>query len=63
MNKRTVIALVMEKWKVDRAFAETLTADLFGSDFPMNGIKTYGQTIEFLDYVQSIREARAARTN
>ena len=57
MNKETIIKLVMEKWKVNRIYAESLAVDLFRDDFPLNEIKTYGAAITYLDHVQSLRKA------
>lgn len=63
MKKNVVVALVMEKLKIGRVLAETVADDLFRSDFPLNGITSYGSAIAYLDYVQSLRAARSARTN
>jgi len=57
INKETLAKLLKLKYFPEYPKKECRKlAELFiKSDFPMNGIKTYGEAFKFLDYVQSIR--------
>jgi len=56
VKKETLAKLLKFKYFQDRDIKECrkLAGLFIKSDFPMNGITTYGDAFKFLDYVQSI---------
>lgn len=55
INKKAVAKLIVFKLGASPELADLVADDMIADDFPINGIKTMGQVIGFLDYVASIK--------
>jgi hypothetical protein len=54
MTKTILGKILSDRYGYDEAFAESLAMDFIRSDCRLNGIKTVGQVLTYLDYLESI---------
>ena len=58
IKKTTLAKLIEFKCGTPKAVAEIAAEEMIHDDFPMNGIKTMGQAITFLDHVNGLMKEK-----
>lgn len=61
MKRSVIVALIEEILGLSWLEADSLADGFIRSDFPLNGVKTYGQAIALLQDVQALRLKVRAR--